>query len=1512
MLDRPQRVFAMARKRRSTICFIILLQAPAIPVAAPPNAPEGLFVPPAAGAELDGSGPSLEAESRWLIPEGRGSEPAPDGDLRSRKVRVDLARLATVRDEVSLGNDAHLRLNLFDDVDLRAVIERFTETRYGYSLSGRIDGDPHGTVTLVVHGDILAGAVHSRQGNFVVTSRNGTVHAVRQVSGDFKCGVGDHLHSADARTGAQGASAAASSDGDDGSEVDLLVLFTEAALDAEGGLRRMRASIDLAVAWANDVYDASGVNMRLNLVGAVQTEYLESRAYGNAVAANRLVDLNRLVDPADGFMDEAAVLRDRYAADIVHLIISQTSGGGVAELLQPHADDPAAFGFSVSSSVAPVGSFPPDLLAHEIGHVMGLLHDRYDQRGASRILDLPPYIYGYVNQRAFENGEPESRWRTIMATDFRCRDEGFYCRRLPRFSNPDQRYPDEAGDPLGVPGEERTDALDGPADAVRGLNEHRSLVAGFRQSASRCDYGLSEERREISASGGAFSVEVDADGDCEWTATARGGFLSVESDATGSGAGRASYRVEANEGPARVGYVTVAGETLSVYQSGAVAPASVCDRTPEVRDAIASAVGRECAAVSEFDLLEVTELDLAQRRIEALDDGDLTGLVKLNELSLRSNPIGSIPAGIFRDLRNLRELNLVNTGLTDVPDAIAGLSSLQLLDLGHNGIERIHRDSFRGLSQLDSLRLHGNRIAALPDSFLADMTHLDSLYLFGNRIADLRKEAWAGPSDLRELYLSENPLRSLRPDAFASVPTLTTLGLRATQLEALSPRTFAGLDVLNWLVLSDNRIADLSGVVFPGSRMSRLELANNAIRTIPSGLFAGFTSSACAKLQMILDLSGNPGAPFPLMLELARVDAGRATAGPASVIVRIREGAPWPIAVRVVATGDSSFTREVTVVNGETESEPFEVAGEDLARVRLAAAPRVPGSYQGVRIALGDDLRLFALDDRELGVGGGPVSIDLDEAFGKEGVSLTYSAVSSADAVATVSVANGRLRVEPRQTGTIAVTVTATDADGTETVRSFDVRVVARSMAVPYMPPAADDRRQGFVRVINHSGKAGEVRIQAIDDDGTVYGPVTMSVTANGTHHFNSEDLERGNAGKGLSGGVGPGQGGWRLELDSDLDIEVLSYIRTADGFLTAMHDVAPEKDGVHRVAIFNPGSNLDQVSVVRLVNPGNAEATVTIRGIDGDGVTPGSDVEVSVPAGAARTLSAADLEEGDGVTGALGDGAGKWQLSVSSDAPVRAMSLLESPGGHVTNLSTVPASDGDRWAVPLFPPASDELGRQGFVRVINHGETSAHVTVSAFDESDRAYDPLTLTVGGRKTVHFNSDDLELGNEGKGLSGGTGAGTGDWRLELTGGPDVEVLSYIRTRDGFLTSMHEVVAGVSNRGRVVTFNPGRNVNQVSRLRLINAGGNAASVRIRAVDDQGRRAVEPVRALLSAHSARSYTAAELEAGASGLEGALGKGAGKWRFTVESDRPITVMSLLESPTGHLSNLSTAPEGG
>ena len=276
---------------------------------------------------------------------------------------------------------------------------------------------------------------------------------------------------------------------------------------------------------------------------------------------------------------------------------------------------------------------------------------------------------------------------------------------------------------------------------------------------------------------------------------------------------------------------------------------------------------------------------------------------------------------------------------------------------------------------------------------------------------------------------------------------------------------------------------------------------------------------------------------------------------------------------------------------------------------------------------------------------------------------------------------------------------------------TVDSNGAQRAHGVPLFPAASHTMREGFVRVINRTDQNGDVAIAAIDDSGWHAPGIMLAIGGNETAHFNSNDLEQGNAGKSLSGGTGSGQGDWRLELTSDLEIEVLAYIRTTDGFLTAMHDVVergltgraqPESargspSHEHRVAIFNPGRNRNQVSLLRLINPGAEDVEVTITGIDdagtasaGEGGEAGA-VRLTLPAGGSTTVSSAALESAqdrgvadadsgnsdDGgalaLTGELGPGTGKWQLLVTSEQPVVAMSLLMSPTGHLTNLSTAP-----------------------------------------------------------------------------------------------------------------------------------------------------------------------------------------------------------------------------------------------
>ena len=457
------------------------------------------------------------------------------------------------------------------------------------------------------------------------------------------------------------------------------------------------------------------------------------------------------------------------------------------------------------------------------------------------------------------------------------------------------------------------------------------------------------------------------------------------------------------------------------------------------------------------------------------------------------------------------------------------------------------------------------------------------------------------------------------------------------------------------------------------------------------------------------------------------------------------------------------------------------------------------------------------------------------------------------------------------------------------------------TQTVPLFAPADDGIRQGFARVVNLSDRAGTVFVRARDDAGALR-RTSFDIAASAVRHFNSDDLERGNAAKGMAG-VGDGAGDWHLALDSDLPIAVSAYLRTDDGFLAAMNAVVDRgPDGVHRVMTFNPASNADRESRLRLVNQSGRATTATVRGVDDRGAPGASPATVALPPNGARTLSARELEDMG-----LGDGAGKWRLLVAAPEPIAVMSLMSTRTGHLTNLSSVPEGT----AVPLFTAAT--AGRQSFVRIVNRSSEAGTVAAYATDDSGTVHGAefgpegrfaFTLPIGANQALHFNSDDLENGNADKGIEG-VGDGDGHWRLRFSSHRDIQVLAYMRTEDGFLTALHDVVGYPGREHQVPMLNPGSNADRESSLRIVNATSAATSVTIRGYDDRNAEGDRAVRIALRGGEAKTFTARQLE------DMGLGDGSGKWRLLVTASNPVTLMSLMSTKTGHLTNLSYTPDG-
>jgi hypothetical protein len=186
--------------------------------------------------------------------------------------------------------------------------------------------------------------------------------------------------------------------------IDVLGLYTTDLVALRGSVSAAKTEFTHLIAVANQAHIDSGSVVRLRLVATQQTNYPANSFNDAALSA---LQANALPDGLD-----VRALRDASAADLVAMLRPYHDGDyscGIANLgaasLHPETAS-ADTGFSVSDT----GSCGPLVLAHELGHNLGSMHDIQTSTDADGGIQYGayPFSFGYR-----QDGPPA--FATVMA-----------------------------------------------------------------------------------------------------------------------------------------------------------------------------------------------------------------------------------------------------------------------------------------------------------------------------------------------------------------------------------------------------------------------------------------------------------------------------------------------------------------------------------------------------------------------------------------------------------------------------------------------------------------------------------------------------------------------------------------------------------------------------------------------------------------------------------------------------------------------------------------------------------------------------------------------------------------------------------------------------------------------------------------------------------------------------------------------------------------------------------------
>jgi Viral BACON domain len=111
-----------------------------------------------------------------------------------------------------------------------------------------------------------------------------------------------------------------------------------------------------------------------------------------------------------------------------------------------------------------------------------------------------------------------------------------------------------------------------------------------------CTYTIAPTEQPVAATGGTATVAVTTQTGCGWNAASQISWITITRGASGTGAGTVGLTVAANDGPARMASITIAGNAYTVSQAAAPVPCTYTIAPTE--QAVAATGGPSTVAVT--------------------------------------------------------------------------------------------------------------------------------------------------------------------------------------------------------------------------------------------------------------------------------------------------------------------------------------------------------------------------------------------------------------------------------------------------------------------------------------------------------------------------------------------------------------------------------------------------------------------------------------------------------------------------------------------------------------------------------------------------------------------------------------------------------------------------------------------------------------------------------------------------------------------------------------------------